>query len=76
MTKFIKLHRLGFEFMLNIDNISHFCKYGNKEQTTIYLKQSMTYQDNDGRLVSEIYSIYSDETPEEIIKLIERDNND
>ena len=74
MTKFIKLHNRNFEFILNIDNISHFCKYYNDDGTTIYLKQSKIYQDENNymSLRSEIYSIKSDETPEEIMKLIER----
>lgn len=75
MTKFIKLHNWNFEFILNIDDISYFCKDSIKEKTAIYLKQSMTYQDNDGRLVSEIYSIYSNETPEEIMNLIKSASN-
>ena len=77
MTKFIKLHNRNFEFLLNIDNISYFCKYHKDNRTIIYLKQIMTYQDkNTGCLVSDICSIYSNETPEEIMKLIERINND
>ena len=76
MTKFIKLHNWGAEFILNIDDISNFCRDSIKEKTIIYLRHSMTYQDNDGRLVSEIYSIYCNETPEEIMKLIKEANND